>query len=97
MLQIAIFKVNFTIMVKDKIKQEVLLDKETIRILSGQAEESGKELSTYLEDVLREQAENRELSDEYKTMMDEMIRKHDAGELNFTPWSEFKKELRGRL
>ena len=77
-------------MVSDKIKQEVLLDKETLRLLSIQAEAEGQDLLIYLEEVLRDRANNRELSAEYKTMMDEIIRKDDAGELNYISEDEFR-------
>jgi predicted transcriptional regulator len=83
-------------MVQDKIKQEVSLDKETFKLLSILAEKEGQDISDYMEHVLKDKANSLELTDDYKAMMDEMLRKHDAGELNYTPWEEVKKRIRRR-
>ena len=46
-----------------------------------------------MEQVLKEQANSFELTDEYKALMDAMLDKHEKGELNYTPWEDAKKEI----
>ncbi|MBT6234639.1 hypothetical protein N9811_02375 [Bacteroidia bacterium] len=53
-------------MLKNKQRKEVSLDAETIAILTQQAEKQGRKLKNYMEHVLKQQANDSELSDEYK-------------------------------
>lgn len=78
-------------MLKNKQRKEVSLDAETIAILTQQAEKQGRKLKNYMEHVLKQKANDFELSDEYKTMMDGMLKKYEKGELNYTSWGEVKK------
>ncbi len=80
-------------MLKNKKRKEVNLDGQTIAILEIQAKREGRKLKNYMEHVLREKANDFELTEEYKVMMDEMLNKHKRGELNYTPWEEVKKQL----
>jgi len=66
---------------------------QTLSILQIQAEKQGRKLKNYMEQVLKEQANRFELTDEYKAMMDVMLDKHEKGALQYTSWEEAKKEL----
>ena len=81
-------------MLKNKQRKEVSLDAETIVILTQQAEKQGRKLKNYMEHVLKQKADNFELSDEYKTMMDGMLERHAKGELNYASWDEVKKLIK---
>ncbi|PQL91673.1 hypothetical protein [Apibacter adventoris] len=76
-----------------KIRKEVSLDNQTLALLQIQAEKEGRKLKNYLEDILKQKANEFELSDEYKTLMDERLDKHEKGEINYTSWDQFKKSL----
>ena len=80
-------------MLQAKNRKEITLDAQTLSILQIQAEKQGRKLKNYMEQVLKEQANSFELTDEYKAMMDVMLDKHEKGELQYTPWEEAKKEL----
>lgn len=76
-----------------KIRKEVSLDNETIEILKYQAEREGRNLKNYMEYVLKQKANDFEITDEYKAMMDEILDKHERGEINYIPWEEAKKQI----
>jgi 3-isopropylmalate dehydratase small subunit len=78
-------------MIKAKKRKEVLLDEETIAILEFQAERQGRKLKNYMEFILKEKADDFELTDEHKAMIDEMLAKEERGELNFISEEEFRK------
>ncbi|WP_128330712.1 hypothetical protein [Apibacter sp. HY039] len=78
---------------QDKIRKEVSLDNQTLALLQIQAEKEGRKLKNYLEHILKQKANEFELSDEYKTLMDEILAKHEKGEVNYTSWDSFKKSL----
>ncbi len=80
-------------MLQDKKRKEVTLDNETLTLLQIQAEKEGRKLKNYMEHVLREKANDFELTDEYKVMMDEMLDKHGKGELNYISKEEFFKRI----
>lgn len=80
-------------MILAKIRKEITLDAQTLSILQIQAEKQGRKLKNYMEQVLKEQANSFELTDEYKAMMDAMLVKHEKRELKYTSWEEAKKEL----
>ncbi len=80
-------------MLQNRKRKEVSLDSETLALLQIKADREGRKLKNYMEHVLREKANSFELTDEYKVMMDELLGKHERGELNYTPWEEAKKEL----
>ncbi len=80
-------------MIRDRKRKEVNLDTETLALLQIQADREGRKLKNYMEHILKEKANDFELSDEYKVMMDEMLDKHEKGELNYTSWEEVKKQI----
>ncbi|MGB0788174.1 MAG: hypothetical protein ACPG7E_08075 [Marinirhabdus sp.] len=80
-------------MIRNKKRKEVSLDEETCTILQIQAEREGRKLKNYMEHILREKANGFKLTDGYKAMMDEMLHKHEKGELNYTPWEKIKEQL----
>ena len=90
---IRIFTVKFTNMLHSKNRKEITLDTQTLSILQIQAEKQGRKLKNFMEQVLKEQANSFELTEEYKAMMDKMLEKHEKGELKYTSWKDVKKEL----
>lgn len=76
-----------------KIRKEVFIDNQTLALLQIQAEKEDRKLKNYLEHILKQKANEFELTDEYKTLMDEILDKHEKGEVNYTSWDNFKKSL----
>ena len=74
-------------------RKEVSLDEETIAMLEFQAAKQGRKLKNYMEFVLKEQADNYQLSEEYKREMDVTLDKFEKGELNFIPKEAFFDKL----
>ncbi|ACU08888.1 hypothetical protein FIC_02455 [Flavobacteriaceae bacterium 3519-10] len=92
---IRIFTVKLSIMIKEKIRKEVTLDKQIVEKLKIQAMEDGRNLKNYLEKILTDKAtEEFEITEGYIKMMDELMDKRAKGELNFTPWEEVKKKYK---
>lgn len=81
-------------MLKERKRKEVTLDAQTIDILTKQAEQEGRKLKNYMEHILKQKAQDYELSDDYKKMMDEMLERDKRGELNFISEEEFRKQLK---
>ncbi len=75
----------------NKKRKEILLDIETVELLQIQAEKEGRKLKNYMEFVLKEKANSIELSDNYKTMIDEMLNHKEK--LNFLSEEEFRNKL----
>jgi hypothetical protein len=81
-------------MIRDKkIRKEVSLDNQTLSLLQIQAEKQGRKLKNYLEFILKQKADEFELTDEYKDYMDKMLAKHEKGEIKYAFWDDVKKEL----
>lgn len=80
-------------MLKTKNRKEVTLDNQTMAILQIQADREGRKLKNYMEQILKEKANEFELTEEYKTLMDDMLDKHQNGKLNYTSWETFKAEI----
>lgn len=78
-------------MLQNKKRKEVSLESDTLALLEIQAQKEGRKLKNYMEQVLREKANSFELTDEYKVMMDNLLEKHQKGELNYMSESEFRK------
>lgn len=72
-----------------KIRKEVSLDNQTLELLKEQAEKEGRNLKNYMEYILRQKANESEITDEYKAMMDEILDKHEKGEINYISRDEF--------
>lgn len=80
-------------MMLQKKRKEVSLNEETIVLLNIQAEKEGRNLKNFMEQILIKKAQDFELSNEYKLMVDEMLEKHKKGELNYTPWEDMKNKV----
>lgn len=76
-----------------KNRKEVTLDGQTMAILQIQAEKEGRKLKNYMEHILKEKANEFELTDEYKAIMDTFLDKHTNENANYTPWENFKNEI----
>lgn len=79
-------------MVKTKNRKEITLDDQTVSLLQMKADIEGRKLKNYMERVLTETANDFALSDEYKAMMDDLLGKHETGELNYLTEEEFKAQ-----
>ena len=80
-------------MITTKNRKEVSLDAQTLAILQIQADRDGRKLKNYMEQILKEKANEFELTEEYKALMDEMLDKHNTGKVNYTSWDDFKAEI----
>lgn len=85
------FVVKYTIMIQERKRKEVTLSNDILALLQIQAEKEGRKLKNYMEHVLREKANSFELTDEYKSMMDDILYKHQSGKLNYINENEFRK------
>ena len=80
-------------MITTKNRKEVSLDAQTLAILQIQADRDGRKLKNYMERILKEKANEFELTEEYKALMDEMLDKHNTGKVTYTSWDDFKAEI----
>lgn len=80
-------------MTTTKNRKEVSLDAQTLAILQIQADRDGRKLKNYMEQILREKANEFELTEEYKALMDDMLDKHNKGKVAYTFWDDFKAEI----
>lgn len=80
-------------MTQEKKRKEISLDSNTLTLLQLQADREGRKLKNYMEHILREKANDFKLTDEYKTLMNEMLDKHEKGDLNYTEWNEVKQQM----
>ena len=80
-------------MITTKNRNEVSLDAQTLAILQIQADRDGRKLKNYMEQILREKANEFELTEEYKALMDDMLDKHNEGKVTYTSWDDFKTEI----
>jgi hypothetical protein len=76
-----------------KNRKEISLDSQTLAILQLQADKEGRKLKNYMESVLNEKANNFELTDEYKSLMDEILEKHQNKNIQYSSWDDFKSEI----
>lgn len=76
-----------------KNRKEVSLDNQTMAILQIQADREGRKLKNYMEHILKEKANEFEITEEYKALMDAMLDKHQNGKLNSSSWEPFKAEI----
>jgi len=75
-------------------KKEISLEKETVALLKIQAEKNGQKIINYMEKVLKEKANEFELTVNYKSMMDNLLEKHNNGELNYISKEDFFKQIK---
>jgi hypothetical protein len=80
-------------MITAKNRKEVSLDAQTLAILQIQADRDGRKLKNYMEQILKEKANEFELTEEYKALMDDMLEKHNKGKVSYTSWDDFKAEI----
>ena len=80
-------------MISSKNRKEVSLDSQTLAILQIQADREGRKLKNYMEQILKEKANDFELTDEYKSLMDDMLEKKSKGQVHYTSWDDFKSEI----
>ena len=80
-------------MITTKNRKEVSLDAQTLAILQIQADRDGRKLKNYMEQILKEKANEFELTEEYKALMDDMLEKHNKGKVSDTSWDDFKAEI----
>jgi hypothetical protein len=77
----------------EKIRKLIDLDKETLEILSTEAQNQNRSLKNLLETTLQKEAQKLAApSPEYQKMMDEMLARVSEGDVDFTPISEIKKQ-----
>jgi len=75
-------------------KKEISLEKETVALLKIQAEKNGQKIINYMEKVLKEKANEFELTVNYKSMMDNLLEKHNNGELDYISKEDFFKQIK---
>ncbi|TYB79120.1 hypothetical protein [Bizionia myxarmorum] len=76
-----------------KTKKLIELDDKAIAILEKQAKLEKRSLKNYIEYMLEETAlRYSEPSEEYKKMMDDMLERHEKGELITHSWEDIKKQ-----
>ncbi len=81
-----------------KTKKLIELDDKAIKILEQQAKLQKRSLKNYIEFTLEDIAKRySEPSEEYKKMMDEMIKKHEDGTLETIPVSEVLRQYGRKL
>ena len=80
-------------MAQNKKRKEVTLDANTIELLELQAKREGRKLKNYMEYVLSEKANDFQLTDAYKEMMDKTLDDFDKGNINFTNWDTLKGKI----
>lgn len=75
-----------------KTKKLIELDAKTIEVLEKQAQLQKRSLKNYLEFMITDAAKNlAEPSEEYKAMMDEMLKAQKNGEINWISSEEVRK------
>ena len=80
-------------MITAKNRKEVSLDAQTLAILQIQADRDGRKLKNYMEQILKEKANEFELTEEYKALMDDMLEKHNKGKVSYTSRDDLKAEI----
>tara|TARA_R110001592_G_C13048253_1_gene739914 strand:- start:930 stop:1181 length:252 start_codon:yes stop_codon:yes gene_type:complete len=80
-------------MAQNKKRKEVTLDSTTIELLELQAKREGRKLKNYMEYILSEKANDFQLTDAYKEMMDKTLDDFDKGNINFTNWDALKCKI----
>ena len=81
-------------MIQNKKRKEVALDIKTIELLELQAKREGRKLKNYMEYILSEKANDFQLTEDYKKMMDKTLDDFEKGNLNFTDWETVKNKMK---
>lgn len=78
-------------MIKDRKRKEIALDQKTLDMLTVQAKAEGRTLKNYMEYVLMMKAsKNQNLTEQYKVMMDGVLKDDTAGIINYLTEDEFR-------
>lgn len=77
----------------DKYRKEVLLDSQTLAMLNFKADKEGRNLKNYMEHILKENAEQMVLSENYKTNIDTWLKKEEKKEIKFITQDHFFNQL----
>lgn len=77
----------------DKHRKEVLLDSQTLAMLNFKADKEGRNLKNYMEHILKENAEQMVLSENYKTNIDTWLKKEEKKEIKFITQDQFFNQL----
>ena len=72
-------------------RKEVAVGIDALALLKIQVEKEDIKLKNYMKHILPEKANSFELTDEYKIMMNDILDRHDKGELNYMSEAEFRK------
>tara|TARA_B110000240_G_C13243008_1_gene344067 strand:- start:375 stop:629 length:255 start_codon:yes stop_codon:yes gene_type:complete len=84
-------------MLKEKKRKEVTLDLETLDLLAKQAELEGRKLKNYMEHVLKQKAEDFELSEAHIEILSKRIEAADKDLSRLTPIEDFYKRVERAL
>jgi ElaB/YqjD/DUF883 family membrane-anchored ribosome-binding protein len=77
----------------EKVRKLIDVDREVLKILGAEAKKQKRSLKSLMEYTIEETARKLESpSAEYKTMMDDMLKKLDEGRLEFSPIDEIKSK-----
>ena len=82
-------------MIQNKKRKEVALDANIIELLELQAKREGRKLKNYMEYILSEKANDFQLTDDYKKMMDKTLDEFDKGNIKFKSWDSVKSKMNG--
>ena len=82
-------------MIQNKKRKEVALDANIIELLELQAKREGRKLKNYMEYILSEKANDFQLTDDYKKMMDKTLDEFDKGNIKFKSWDAVKSKMNG--
>lgn len=77
-------------MIMSKKRKEISLDTKTIEL---QEKSEDRKLKKDMEFILREKANDFQLSDSYKEMIDKTLDDFDKGNINFTNWDAVKCKM----
>lgn len=80
-------------MIQNKKRKEVALDANIIELLELQAKREGRKLKNYMEHILNEKANDFQLTDAYKKMMDKTLDDFDKGNIKFKNWDAVKIKI----
>lgn len=80
-------------MIQNKKRKEVALDANIIELLELQAKREGRKLKNYMEHILNEKANDFQLTDDYKKMMDKTLDDFDKGNIKFKNWDAVKIKM----
>ena len=77
----------------EKVRKLIDVDTTVLKILEEEAKKQKRSLKSLMEYTIEETARKLESpSQEYKTMMDDMLNKLDEGRLEFSPIDEIKSK-----